>query len=119
MCDAGSCTARMGGRLQNSFASRPPVFDRHVAALGVAGLAEALAPRMHVTPEEVRRCAVDDPDHWPPGLWRARRQRQSRRCTAEKRDEVAPVDMDCHPLFPEVIPIHWRDDITLAKYGYL
>src|SRR5262249_31843862 len=114
MCDAGSCTARMGGRLQDSFASRPPVFDRHVAALGVAGLAAALAPRMHVRREEVRRCGVDEPDHWRPRLLRPRRERP-RDCRAtEQRDELAPTAVDCHLALPwEVMPTQWSDDITL------
>ena len=69
---------------------RPPVFDRHVAALDVAGVAQASAERGQAVRPKIRRCAAEEPDHRQPGLLRPRRERPRRRRTAEGRDELAP-----------------------------
>ena len=52
----------------------PAVFDRHVLALNVAGLLQALAePTQTLRVPAVRRCGVEEPDHRHRRLLRARR----------------------------------------------
>src|SRR5262249_5817480 len=66
----------------------PPVFDRHVFALDIAGIFESLAECAQTVRVVVRRCGIEPPDHRHCRLLRARRQRP--RCrAAEQRDEVA------------------------------
>jgi hypothetical protein len=44
----------------------------------------------------------------------ARGKRPRRRRAAEQRDELASTDVDCHvPSRGKVMPMQWRDDITL------
>jgi hypothetical protein len=51
-------------------------------------------------------------------LLRARCERTRDRRAAEKRGEVAPTDVDCHvTLLWKVMPMQWRDDITLWACG--
>src|SRR5215467_6873053 len=97
---------------------RPAIFDRDILALDIAGFIQALTERGregHIA----RSCrAVEKPDHRHRRLLRPRRQRPRHRRPAEKRDEVAPTDVDCHVTLPwKVMPIQWRDDITLWACG--
>ena len=41
----------------------PVVYDRHVLALDIAGILEALAKSAQSVPGPVRRCGVEEPDH--------------------------------------------------------
>src|SRR5262249_46345856 len=68
----------------------PAVFDRHVPALDVTGIAEALAERGRLGSEPDRRFAIEEPDHLHRRLLRARRKRPRGHCAAEERDEGAP-----------------------------
>src|SRR5262249_45808584 len=71
---------------------RPTVFDRHVLALDIAGVFEALAEcAQTVRVRVVRRCGVEEPDHRHRRLLRARGERPcSRSATTEECDERAP-----------------------------
>ena len=53
----------------------PAVFDRHVLALDIAGLLQALAKSAQTVRGRVRRCGVEEPDHRHRRLLRARRER--------------------------------------------
>ena len=53
----------------------PAVHDRHVLALDIAGLFQALAKSAQTVRVRVRRCGVEEPDHWHRRLLRARRER--------------------------------------------
>ena len=68
----------------------PAVFNRHVLALDVACLLQALAECAQTI--RVRRQAmwVEEPDHRHRRLLRPRRERPRRRRAAEQRDELAP-----------------------------
>ena len=50
------------------------VFDRHVLALNIACVTEALAKRAQPIRLGVERCWVEKSDHWHPRLLRARRE---------------------------------------------
>jgi len=53
-------------------------------------------------------------------LLRAHRERPRDRCAAEKRDELAATDVDCHlTLSWKVMPMQWRDHITLERAACL
>src|SRR5262249_19241801 len=67
----------------------PAVFDRHVLALDVAYILQALAKCAQTVRHPGRRSVVKKPDHWHCWLLRARRERPCR-CAAEQRDKVAP-----------------------------
>src|SRR5262249_61815860 len=66
----------------------PAVFDRHVLALDIAALLEALAERAQVACRRVWRSAVKEPNHRHRGLLRARRERPRRRA-GQQRNEIA------------------------------
>ena len=68
----------------------PAVLDRHVAALDIAGFAQALAECGDVARERVRRPAVKKPDHRHRRLLRPRRERPRHRRAAEQRYELPP-----------------------------
>jgi hypothetical protein len=87
----GDLTADQRGRerLQSvALDLSPAVFERHVAALDIAGFAQALAEC------RPRRPRAEDPDHRQLRLLRVRREHpdreRRRRRAAEKRGEVAP-----------------------------
>src|SRR5262245_1776807 len=65
------------------------VFARHIAALDIAGLLQALAKAPKAPRLPVRRLGIEMADHRHRRLLRARRERPCRR-TAEQRDEIAP-----------------------------
>src|SRR5262249_58955920 len=64
-------------------------YDRHVPALDIAGVFEALTKCAQTARECVRRCRVEEPDHRHRRLLRAGRERPRRSCAAEQRDELA------------------------------
>src|SRR5262249_61069736 len=68
----------------------PAVYDRHVLALDIAGVFQALAKCAQKARVGVRQCGVEDPDPRHRALLRARRERPSRRCAAENHDKLAP-----------------------------
>src|SRR5262249_21137137 len=72
-------------------AFRPAIFDRHVLALDVTGLSEALPERGHELGPFSSEGGIDEADHRHRRLLRARRERPRGRRTAEQRDEVAPL----------------------------
>ena len=72
----------------------PAVYDRHVLALDIAGLLQALAKSAQTVRDHVRRLAVEEPDHRHRRLLRPRRQRPRRRRAAEQRDELAASSFD-------------------------
>src|SRR5262249_42053783 len=69
----------------------PPVFDRHVFALDIAGIFESLAECAQTVRVVVRRCGIEPPDHRHRWLLRARCQWPRRRRPAEQRHELAPL----------------------------
>ena len=72
----------------------PAVFDRHVLALDIAGVLQALAECAQAVRDHVRRSGFEKSDHRHRRLLRARRARPCRRCAAEQRDELAPPDVE-------------------------
>src|SRR4051812_3697522 len=68
---------------------RPTGFHRYVLAFNVAEFLQAL-PKSVQPGRHQRRPAAQKPDHWHGWLLRPRPQRP-RRCTAEQRDELAPL----------------------------
>jgi hypothetical protein len=69
---------------------RPAVFDRHVLALDVAGLAEPLAERRQTLCTRVGRPGAQVADHRHHLLLRARGQRPGNRRADGKSDELPP-----------------------------
>src|SRR5262249_17236825 len=69
----------------------PAIFDRHVLALDIAGVLEALAECAHTVRKRVRRCTAEEPDHRHGRLLCARRERPRGCRAAEQRDEFAPL----------------------------
>src|SRR5947209_6415750 len=67
---------------------RPAILDRHVPALDMAGLAQALAECSHKVCSVSRRRAAEEPDHRQRRLLRTRRARPRERCTAERGYEL-------------------------------
>jgi hypothetical protein len=67
---------------------RPAIYSGDVLALDIAGVFEALTESAQAVRERVR-CGVEKSDHWHRRLLPARRERPSRRCAAEQRDELA------------------------------
>src|SRR5262249_35774583 len=70
---------------------RPTIFDRHVPALDIARLLQALTECIQHGPVSVERCAVEKPDHRLRALLCARRERPRSR-NADQCDELAPPD---------------------------
>src|SRR5262245_45979135 len=75
----------------------PAIFDRHVLALDIAGVLEALAECAHTVRKRVRRCTAEEPDHRHGRLLCARRERPRGRA-AKKRDELAPFQFRDHSI---------------------
>src|SRR5262249_42996200 len=69
----------------------PAIFDRHVLALDIAGVLEALAECAHTVRKRVRRCTAEEPNHRHSRLLRARRKRPRAGRAAEQRDERASL----------------------------
>src|SRR5262245_658144 len=63
--------------------------DRHVLALDIAGVSEALAESAQQVPDRVRRLRVKKTDRRHHCLLCARRERRRGRRAAEQRDELA------------------------------
>jgi hypothetical protein len=75
----------------------PPVFDRNVLALDVAGVSEALAKCAHWFRISLGRLRVEEPDHRHRRLLRARCERRCSRAP-EQSDELAPLQLSkLHP----------------------
>src|SRR6516225_2709640 len=72
-------------------AIRPAVFDRHVSALDIARLLQALTECIQHGPVSVERCPVQKPYHRHRRLLRACRERPRCCRAAEQRDELAPL----------------------------
>jgi hypothetical protein len=72
----------------------PPVFDRHVPALGVTGLTQASLKSGKILARRLERCEVEKPDHRHRRLLRAHRKRPSGCRAAEKGDELAPLHVE-------------------------
>src|SRR5262249_57196775 len=86
---------------------RIAIFDRDVPALDKTGFAKTLPERRYERRRIFRRRGPHEPNHRHRRLLRARRERPRRRA-AEKRDEVAPTDVDCHVTLPwKVMPMQW------------
>jgi hypothetical protein len=87
----------------------PAIFDRHIAAFGEAGFAQALAERGEERGVSARRFAVELSDDWHRRLLRACRERPRGGRTAEEGDKGAATDVDCHVTLPwEVMPMQWE-----------
>src|SRR5262245_48839099 len=69
---------------------RPAIFDRHVPALGIAGLFQTLMESRQKRRIQAGRCAMKEPNHGHRRLLRARSERPRGRRAAEQRDELAP-----------------------------
>jgi hypothetical protein len=81
-------SAASSGR--RSICSAPAVVDRHVLALDIARLFEALAKGTQALGNRLGRSDFEKSDHRHRRLLRARRERPRRRATDE-RDEFAPL----------------------------
>src|SRR5262249_17833828 len=77
----------------------PAVFDRCVAALDVAGFAQALVECAYIALPTVGRFAAEEPDHRD-GLLRTRCERPRGCRAAEKRDELATLYVEHRGLPP-------------------
>src|SRR5215470_17008996 len=69
----------------------PAVLDQHIAALNIAGLAQAPPEGGERTGILGGRCTVEESDHRHRSLLRSGRERP-RRQAAEERDESAPLN---------------------------
>src|SRR5215831_18365881 len=69
---------------------RPPILDRHIVALDVAGFANALPECGQIACTISKRRAAEESNHRHRWLLRARRERPYHRCAAEQRNECAP-----------------------------
>jgi hypothetical protein len=67
----------------------PAVYDRHILALDIAALFEALAECAQTVGHRIGRPAVKKSDHRHCRLLRARRERPRGCCAAKQRDELA------------------------------
>src|SRR5262249_30653977 len=76
----------------------PAVFDRHVLALDITGLAQSLKECTHKVRVQVGRFAVEESDDLHRRLLRARRERPCSRRAAEQCDEVAPFHLRGHSM---------------------
>src|SRR5262249_15825424 len=84
----------------------PAIFDRHVPALDITGLAQALVKCAQPACPQIRRLAADVSDHRHCRLLRARRERpRGRRRAADQRDELAAFHVWMAPAWQEII---WR-----------
>src|SRR5262249_47029333 len=86
-------TNQIGCQCRQSIAVpfRPAVFDRHVAALDIAGFRQALAKRGQELGILTRRPGVEKPKPGHPRLLRAGCARPRDRRAAEQCDELAPL----------------------------
>src|SRR5262249_36856940 len=75
-------------------ALRPTVFDREVPALDIAAFAEALAKCSHHWRVRTGRRAVEKPNYRHRRLLPVCDQRPRHRRAAEKRDELAPSQVE-------------------------
>src|SRR5262249_202821 len=75
----------------------PAIFDRHVLALDIAGVLEALAECAHTVRKRIGRCTAEEPDHRHCRLLRARCERPRRRA-AEKGNELATLHIRVHSI---------------------
>src|SRR5439155_17260535 len=69
---------------------RPPVLDREVLSLDIAGFAQSLAEGGEIGCARARRGAIEEADHRHRLLLRPGGQRPQRRRAAEKREEFSP-----------------------------
>ena len=72
-------------------AARPAVFNSHVLALDIAGLAQPLTERARKIREQFRRFAIEKSDHWHRRRLRTRHQLTTDRpaCDAEIRRRLS------------------------------
>jgi len=91
----------------------PAVCDRHVLALDIAGILQALAECAQKVRGRVRRCGVEEPDHRHRRLLRARDERPRHRRATKHTEKFTTSDADCHANFPKAMLAHWLDDTTL------
>src|SRR5262245_1771167 len=83
----------------------PAVFDRHVLALNIADILQALTKSAQTLGESVRRCVIEEPNYRHRRLLRARRERPCRSRAAKQRDDLAPV---------QPIEMHLRPQPTMG-----
>ena len=90
--DHGDLSANQVGRQRRQpihLTLRPAVFDRHVLALDIAGVFEALAEcAQTVRVRVVSRCGVEESDQRHRRLLRPRHERPCHRRAAEKANEL-------------------------------
>src|SRR5262245_3625234 len=107
---------------------RPAVLDRHIAALDIAGLAQALAEGIQPARVPIGRRAAKVADQWHRRLLGARRQRPSRRA-AEDCDKlpsphgVDPAEPDGALEFYQTSAMRsagWAPDLAagVLRFGY-
>src|SRR5262249_55368751 len=71
----------------------PAIFDRHVLALDIAGVLEALAECAHTVRKRVRRCTAEEPNHRHRRLLSPCCEGPCSRPAAKERDELAALCM--------------------------
>ena len=86
---------QFGGQRRQSIKSTicPAVIDADVVMLDIAGFTQAAPERVNDVHELAGGFHAEKPDHRHPGLLRPRIERPSERCTADKRDELAPFQL--------------------------
>src|SRR5580704_3635712 len=72
------------------------VLNRHVLALGTAGVLQTLTKCL----QKIRGVGRELPDDRHRRLLRTRRERPRNRRAADERDELAPLDVDYHATLP-------------------
>jgi hypothetical protein len=97
----------------------PSNIDAEISAFGPSQLPQLLHERGHIgLGHRLGGGGVHEHADAPHSIWllRACRERPGRRRATKQRDEVATTDVDCHVTLPwEVMPMQWRDDITLLS----
>src|SRR5262249_20887367 len=78
----------------------PAVFDRHVLALNIADILQALAKSAQTLGESVRRRVIEEPDHRHRRLLRACREGPRGRRPAERSYHFPPSDSNRHVALP-------------------
>jgi hypothetical protein len=94
--------------------SGPPVFDRHVLALDIACVLQALAKSAHAVHDRIRRLDVEESDYRRRPLLCPHIERPSGRRAAKRDNEFSPPDVDCHATLPWG-SCNGEDDITPGR----
>jgi hypothetical protein len=73
--------------------ARPPELDRNIAPFLISDLTEALSEGQNIGLEKLGRTCAEKTNYWHRHPLRARTKRPRRRRAAEKRDELATLQL--------------------------